>query len=199
VVALDGDAHVHELAMGGGGSRNVLEFLELLDRPHGEAAGFGRGVEDESRGAAQAFVEYHGRATAGGGEQAAAAVVAGDQRGFGRREGNAVVALRRHAVHPQGSRQAQRHLHHADGVLDIALIERKLIRSSVQQCLPQRGVETRFRPQRLGAFPRDLRAPCRHLRQIREIGGESCRHRIGTFTAQNPHHMLLRQPAFPRH
>ena len=85
-----------------------------------ELARLHRIVEDEYRRALHVFLDHRRPDAAALVEQPHAAVVAGDQRALGGRERNVEVALGVLAVDPQRTGQADRHLGHADEILDVA-------------------------------------------------------------------------------
>ena len=123
VVALDSDAQVAELAEAGGGLGLAAEVLDVFRRPQHEQPRLGQTDEGEAGRPADALVEQHRRAAAGIAEQLATAAVGGHQCRLRRGQRDVVVAAGKDAVDAQRPRQADRHLHRADEVLDVVLVK----------------------------------------------------------------------------
>ncbi len=91
----------------------------MLAHPFAEDAGLERILEDEDRGALHRLFDDRRFRAAAFGQHPHAAVVAGDQRSFGRRHRHVEIAPRMLAVDAQRTSEPDRHLRGADEVLDV--------------------------------------------------------------------------------
>ena len=122
VVRLHHRAEVDQLPVAGAGGNDGAKGRLLPQHPSDEPPRLRQVAEGKGGRAVDRRAQHHGRAAAHGGEQARAAMVAGDERRFRRGQRDAVVALGEQPVHPQRPGDADGQLHRADEVLDVAQI-----------------------------------------------------------------------------
>ena len=118
VIAFDGDAHVHELAVPGRFTRGGGKGVKRSRCPAGEEGRVRERPEGEAGRPADPFVQHDGRAASGVGQELRAPRVRCDERRFRRRERHVENTVCVESVHAQRSGKAHRHLDRANEVLD---------------------------------------------------------------------------------